>query len=132
MSLLDAQSYDRLIPDVSIDPSGKHFTTRSYGSFENSKWSSGSGENVLSFPFQALKIQIQILVFFEKKYLHIANVVLYYCVNYQNKILYILGSVKIIKSYKNKNQIFTILFITVYGFKNLSLSFLPSPKYNIF
>jgi hypothetical protein len=67
MSLLDAQSYDRLIPDVSIDPSGKHFTTRSYGSFENSKWSSGSGENVLSFPFQALKIQIHILVFFLKK-----------------------------------------------------------------
>jgi hypothetical protein len=41
-----------------------------------------------------------------KKYVGVANVVLYRCVNFQNNIRYILGSVKMIKSHKKMKSSF--------------------------
>jgi hypothetical protein len=53
-------------------------------------------------------------------------------VNFQNKIRYILSSVKITKSHKKTKLSFLALFIIVYRGQNLDLSFLLSLEYIIF
>jgi hypothetical protein len=62
-----------------------------------------------------------------KKYVDIANVVLCHCVNFQYKIRYILGSVKMTNLTKRSNQIFSLLFMD-----SKILIFFISLKYNIF
>jgi hypothetical protein len=63
-----------------------------------------------------------------EKYVDIANVVLYHCVNFQNKRRYILGSVKMTNLTKRWNQIFSLLFMD----SKILICFFMSLKYNIF
>jgi hypothetical protein len=71
-------------------------------------------------PFSFIKLQnfdVKISKFQKNKYVDIVNDALYHCVNFQNKIHYILGSVK--------RQI----ELSVYQQQNLSLSLLLNPKF---
>jgi hypothetical protein len=61
-----------------------------------------------------------------EKYLGVVNGVLYYCVNFHNKMHYILSLVKITKFHKKTKPSFQ------HELQNLNLSTLLSPKYNIF